>query len=123
MDVHLICEGHQIVKAHKLVLAALSSFFRKIFLDFGPQNECDIFINLAEVEAADMKNILEKVYLGTFINHMDNIGRIWQVLTEFAQIYTRFWPWFFLENHHFSTEFDKLHLTEIEHCLPKMIVW
>lgn len=64
MDVDLICAGNQVVKAHKLVLAALSAFFRRIFIDIGPQTETDVVISLAEVEATVLSDCLQKLYLG-----------------------------------------------------------
>jgi hypothetical protein len=64
MDVDLVCTGNEVVRAHRLVLAALSPFFRRIFVDFGPQLETDISISLSEVEAKTLRSCLEKIYLG-----------------------------------------------------------
>ena len=64
MDVELICTGNKVVRAHRVVLAALSPFFRKMFMDWGPAMETDINIVLAEVEAESIKGFLQKVYQG-----------------------------------------------------------
>ena len=64
MDVELVCAGNQIVRVHRLVLAALSPFFRKIFMDWGPAMEIDTNIVLVEVEAEAMRGFLQKVYQG-----------------------------------------------------------
>ena len=64
MDVNLICTGNEVVRAHQLVLAGLSPFFRQIFLDVGPAAEIDHSILLEEVEADSLRDCLQKVYLG-----------------------------------------------------------
>ncbi len=64
MDVNLICAGNHVVKVHKLVLAALSSVFRRIFLEIGPLTETDFYISLAEVDGQVLTQCLQKVYLG-----------------------------------------------------------
>ena len=79
MDVDLYCAGNEMVRAHRLVLAALSSFFRRIFVDFGPQYETDISICLAEVEAQTLRMFLEKIYLGD-----NSIATIDESLTHLA---------------------------------------
>ena len=64
MDVDLICAGNQTVRTHRVILAALSPFFRKIFMDWGPAMETDINIVLAEVKADTIRDFLQKIYQG-----------------------------------------------------------
>ena len=64
MDVDLICAGNQTVRTHRVILAALSPFFRKIFMDWGPAMETDINIVLAEVQAQTIRDFLQKIYQG-----------------------------------------------------------
>ena len=63
MDVDLICTGGT-VRTHRVILAALSPFFRKIFMDWGPALETDINIVLPEVTAETIRDFLQKIYLG-----------------------------------------------------------
>ena len=60
MDVQLICAGNQSVKAHRLVLAALSPVFRQIFMEIGPLMEEDCVIVLTEVEANVIQSFLQR---------------------------------------------------------------
>ena len=61
MDVQLICgAGNTCVKAHRLVLAALSPVFRQIFIEIGPFSEEDYVIVLAEVEANVIQSFLQR---------------------------------------------------------------
>lgn len=62
MDVELYCAGNVVVKAHKLVLAAISPLFRQLFLDLGPFLEVDYAIVLADVEAEVLREFLDKLY-------------------------------------------------------------
>ena len=79
MDVDLYCAGNEVVRAHRLVLASLSSFFRRVFVDFGPELETDICICLSEVEAPTLRSCLEKIYLGD-----NSIATIDESLTHLA---------------------------------------
>merc|ERR1719362_458463 len=87
MDVDLVCTGNEVVRTHRLVLAALSPFFRRIFVDFGPQLETDISISLSEVEAKTLRSCLEKIYLGdnsiaTIDESLDHLAFSGEILTS-----------------------------------------
>ena len=64
MDVHLICTGNKIIKAHRVVLAALSPVFRQIFLEVGPFTEDDCTIVLPEVDSEVIQSFFHHVYSG-----------------------------------------------------------
>ena len=76
-DVTIVCDDNQI-KAHKLILSAGSTMFRRIFVD-NPDGLEPIFI-LRNVKSHDFSNILNFMYGGeTIVNQEDieafiNIG-------------------------------------------------
>ena len=63
MDVQLFCEN-KTIKAHRVVLAALSPVFRSVFMDIGPLTEDDCTIILPEVDAVVLETFLHSVYGG-----------------------------------------------------------
>ena len=63
MDVQLFCEN-KTIKAHRVVLAALSPVFRNVFMDIGPLTEDDCTIILPEVDAVVLETFLHSVYGG-----------------------------------------------------------
>ena len=63
MDVQLFCEN-KTIKAHRVVLAALSPVFRTVFMDIGPLTEDDCTIILPEVDAVVLETFLHSVYGG-----------------------------------------------------------
>jgi hypothetical protein len=63
MDVELVCSGRVPVKAHKLVLAAVSPVFRMVFCDdFSPEVDCTIM--LPETDPNALRHFLQSLYLG-----------------------------------------------------------
>lgn len=59
-DVTLCCRNGTI-KAHKVVLAATSPYFRKVFIETGRQNA--VFI-MHGVDFQQLKNLIELIYKG-----------------------------------------------------------
>ncbi|KAH1026477.1 hypothetical protein HUJ05_000142 [Dendroctonus ponderosae] len=61
-DVTLVCEDGHAVKAHRLILAACSQYFQKIFLDWQ-RNDTTVVI-LKDVRISELKAILNYMYHG-----------------------------------------------------------
>merc|ERR1712126_108018 len=76
-DVTLVCDDKSELRAHKMVLSACSSLFRKILFDHSKSN----VIYLDGIKCQDMKSLLDFMYFGatTFaairINEVMNIAK------------------------------------------------
>merc|ERR1712126_492121 len=76
-DVTLVCDDKSELRAHKMVLSACSSLFRKILCDHSKSN----VIYLDGIKCQDMKSLLDFMYLGatTFaairINEVMNVAK------------------------------------------------
>ena len=91
VDVTLVCDDKKQFKAHKIVLSACSSVFRRIIKDL-PKNGSVIY--LRGIQHQEMESILEYMYLGiaTFyqerINEFLNVAQNLEIkeISEDAQI-------------------------------------
>lgn len=61
LDVTLVCEDNEQMPAHKVILSACSSFFRKV-LEFNPHQHPLVY--LRGVKYADLQNIVDFMYHG-----------------------------------------------------------
>jgi len=61
-DVTLTCEGEKLIKAHKVILSASSSFFRRVLLDHT--SEENLLLCLLDVSVDQLESLVEFIYLG-----------------------------------------------------------
>ena len=71
-DVRLMSEDYHEVTAHRIVLSACSEYFRNIFKNSKKQ---DTLICLDGITNADLKNVLDYIYLGEAHIFQDNLDR------------------------------------------------
>ena len=75
-DVTLVCDDKRQLKAHKIVLSACSSVFKKIINDL-PQNSSVIY--LRGIQHQEMESILEFMYLGVTTFYQERMGELLNV--------------------------------------------
>ena len=72
-DVTIICERHSKIKAHKVILASYSDFFRDLFSDSDEE-----VIFMPEVNQQDLKTIFDLLFKGTSLM---KIGRLSSIIS------------------------------------------
>jgi len=79
-DVTLVCDNKKPLKAHKFVLNACSSVFKRIFSDL-PQNNSVIY--LIGFQHQEMESILKSMYLGSTTLHQERLNEFMSVAQNF----------------------------------------
>ncbi|XP_037915766.1 transcription factor Ken 1 [Hermetia illucens] len=79
-DLHLVCEGKEILKAHKLVLAAASPLIRMLLED-APVNEDITTIHFPDVEAAYFRSLLDFLYSGQTCVPANDVAQLHDLLS------------------------------------------
>jgi hypothetical protein len=70
-DVTLACDGGDVLKAHKIILAMSSPFFRRIFIDTPCKHP---IVVLKEFSSRVMRNILQYLYMGKVVLNENEIN-------------------------------------------------
>lgn len=79
LDVTLASDDYSIVKAHKVVISAASTFFRNIIKISGNQNP---FIYIKGVTAEDLDSIINFIYTGEAKVPTENINRFMEAAKD-----------------------------------------
>ena len=75
-DVTLVCDGDLQIKAHKVVLAAFSQFFKNIFIKNPHQHP---LIYIKGVNLIDLKAILDFIYCGEVTVQQETLDTLLQL--------------------------------------------
>ena len=81
-DVTLVTDDHKQVRAHKIVLATCSEFFKTIFENSSP-NSSQLMLYLSDFSSKDLTTILDYIYFGEaqmFQEGLDNFLNLAQKL-------------------------------------------
>ena len=88
-DVTLVCEGDQIIKCHKLILATFSPVFKQIFLNSQSEMNC---IYLRGCDHDTVLALVQFMYTaelhiqGTKVNNFMDLAREFQINTAIQEI-------------------------------------
>lgn len=75
-DVSLVAENGRVVKCHKIVLAACSSYFQSLFVTLPCQHP---MIILKDVKFSELKDILEYIYRGEVNVQQDQLKNLLKI--------------------------------------------
>ena len=74
-DVTLACDDGQLVKAHKVILAAASTFFKRILVQAAHPNP---LVHIQGIKAFHLRLMLDFIYLGRISIERDNIEEFFE---------------------------------------------
>ena len=79
VDIRLVCDDKRILKAHKIVLSACSTFFKSIFNNHSLNSSV---IYLRGIKHQEMQHILQYMYTGVATFHSEGLNEFLSVAKE-----------------------------------------